>query len=270
MQREELLNQEEDSKKRLEEANRIIREQAALSQSQQQLQSQSTSTLGTKRPATELAEQPGLHQSHLSHHSQRPEPHVASDFKKIRTEESLPGKEFKSAVHSSDAPMPPPPPILPNSPPKQVKATPPMTEQEFLSTQTQDQVSTTSFSAQDEPHMADAGTSDQSAEPKRPVTISGPVTLHIQVPGAGPDDHMFLQWNFKGQIIALSIDDAESTSIKSIKDQLSRMLGNMPLNKMQLKNDHIGFLKDNYKLSDSVGSTVENIDLVPKVRGGRK
>lgn len=92
------------------------------------------------------------------------------------------------------------------------------------------------------------------------------VTLQVRV----PNDQAQMAWNFYGQIVSLSMN-AMST-VKTVKKELSRQhLNDMPPNKIQLKYVPTGaFLKDSMTLAAlNIGPT-GTLELVPKVRGGRK
>eukprot|EP00591_Stephanopyxis_turris_P008705 CAMPEP_0195523518 /NCGR_PEP_ID=MMETSP0794_2-20130614/22792_1 /TAXON_ID=515487 /ORGANISM="Stephanopyxis turris, Strain CCMP 815" /LENGTH=113 /DNA_ID=CAMNT_0040653535 /DNA_START=48 /DNA_END=389 /DNA_ORIENTATION=+ len=113
------------------------------------------------------------------------------------------------------------------------------------------------------------------------MTIIAPtqktVTLSISIPNT-PD--FSSSWNFNGQTITLSNIPTSTTTIKQLKKLLSQQLNHMPVNKMQFKNQHIGFCKDGSLLKDlgrcineqdgDGDESVLMVDLVPKVRGGRK
>lgn len=76
------------------------------------------------------------------------------------------------------------------------------------------------------------------------------------------------EWHLEGQNVPLVV--AITSSAGDLKNQLSAQFGNMPTNKMQLKGDKQGFLKDSnslafYNLED--GSV---LSLLAKKRGGRK
>jgi len=61
------------------------------------------------------------------------------------------------------------------------------------------------------------------------------------------------------------------TKVKAIKQQIRVKLGDMPVNKMQLKSPEIGFLKDSLSLAYlNIGPNNNSLSMVPKVRGGRK
>ena len=98
------------------------------------------------------------------------------------------------------------------------------------------------------------------------------ITLTIRAPPENQDTQM-QQWGMKGQSIVLFVEDAQERTVKSIKENVHQQLGGLiPLNKMQLKIGRMGqFLKDAQKIGQLEGITdAEVIDLVPKVRGGRK
>ena len=92
------------------------------------------------------------------------------------------------------------------------------------------------------------------------------VTLQVRI----PTDMTHMAWNFYGQIVSLTVHVSSLT--KAVKQELSRVhLNGMPPNKIQLKHAERGiFLKDGQSLAAlniGPGSTLE---LVPKSRGGRK
>jgi hypothetical protein len=79
-----------------------------------------------------------------------------------------------------------------------------------------------------------------------------------------------MAWNFNGQIVSLSVN--VMSKVKEVKEQLSRThLNSMPANKIQLKSVKAGaFLKDSLSLAQlNIGPTA-TMELVPKIRGGRK
>ncbi|KAK1744933.1 splicing factor 3A subunit 1 [Skeletonema marinoi] len=98
------------------------------------------------------------------------------------------------------------------------------------------------------------------------ATLSNPdnVPICIQV----PHDSSNADWNFNGQIVDVSL--AASAKMKAVKEALKPMLGNMPMNKMQLKHPTTGFLKDNFALAHYNIGPMTTLELVPKTRGGRK
>jgi hypothetical protein len=55
-----------------------------------------------------------------------------------------------------------------------------------------------------------------------------------------------------------------------VKAALKPQLGNMPMNKMQLKHSQQGFLKDTFSLAHYNIGPMTTLELVPKTRGGRK
>ena len=83
-----------------------------------------------------------------------------------------------------------------------------------------------------------------------------------------PVDNNYLQWNFLGQLLSIEVN--AMTTIKSVKEIIQKDLGGMPVNKMQLKSTEGVFLKDGNTLASlHIGPTAV-LELVPKVRGGRK
>lgn len=85
------------------------------------------------------------------------------------------------------------------------------------------------------------------------------ITLTIRSPEAKP--------------VVLVIEDAQKRTVKSIKESVHQQLGGtIPVNKMQFKVGRLGlFLKDASFIGNVEGiMDAETIDLIPKVRGGRK
>lgn len=83
-----------------------------------------------------------------------------------------------------------------------------------------------------------------------------------------PNDPANAAWNFGGQTIELTAGSA--TKVKGVKEMLREELGFMPVNKMQIKHPFAGFMKDGNSLGFfNVGPDMV-LDLVPKIRGGRK
>ena len=98
------------------------------------------------------------------------------------------------------------------------------------------------------------------------ATLSNPedVPICIQV----PRDSSNSDWNFNGQIVDISL--TASSKLKEVKAALKPQLGNMPMNKMQLKHSTAGFLKDTFSLAHYNIGPMTTLELVPKTRGGRK
>jgi len=109
--------------------------------------------------------------------------------------------------------------------------------------------------------------------PVRPATPPASVTLIIRAPEFDLSEQ-FKQWGLHGQSMTLENLSSDSTTVKFVKEQVRMQLtqNQMPLNKMQLRLVSTGaFLKDAQKLAEIEGiSVVEELELVPKVRGGRK
>jgi splicing factor 3A subunit 1 len=90
------------------------------------------------------------------------------------------------------------------------------------------------------------------------------VSLTVQI----PNDPSNSGWNFNGQSISLSVD--AMSKVKDVKTELQSHLGGMPTNKMQLKDENTGFLKDGKSLAYfNIGPTA-TLELIPKTRGRRK
>jgi hypothetical protein len=95
--------------------------------------------------------------------------------------------------------------------------------------------------------------------PKREVTVQ------VRI----PNDASQMAWNFYGQAVSLVLD--VSSTIMQVKQSVSTIhLNGMPVNKIQLKND-AGFLNNNNQTlaALNIGPT-GTLELLPKVRGGRK
>jgi splicing factor 3A subunit 1 len=110
-----------------------------------------------------------------------------------------------------------------------------------------------------------------------PVEPPASVTFTILAPDAGEScghKDQFQQWGLRGQSLTLDELPSDGTTVKSLKEMVRSRLteGKMPLNKMQLRLVSSGaFLKDVVVLSNIEGiRSVEDLELVPKVRGGKK
>jgi splicing factor 3A subunit 1 len=90
------------------------------------------------------------------------------------------------------------------------------------------------------------------------------VSLRIQIPG----DPTNSAWNFNGQAVTLTVD--VMSKVKAVKIELQSHLGGMPTNKMQLKHESTGFLKDGVTLAHQNIGPSADLELIPKTRGGRK
>jgi len=91
------------------------------------------------------------------------------------------------------------------------------------------------------------------------------ILINIQV----PDDPSQESWNLNGQTISITVN--VMVKVKAIKQQIMSQLGSMPVNKMQLKNSTLGFLKDSVSLAYlNIGPNDNSLELIPKVRGGRR
>lgn len=233
---EDALSREE-SKKRLEDANRVLREQAL----------DSSTPMGPSLPGIPTRQQPIVKPNHpppsFDGFAQQP------DAKKARL----------------DMPPPPPPPPPPPSmiPTTLVKPPPP----ESLPKSAPGEVDPFAAALDDAPFGASGNSSEPLSEAAFVASLARPeVTLQIRI----PNDPVQMAWNFYGQIVSLTVN--VMTNVKEAKQELSRIhLNNMPVNKIQLKSSDKGvFLKDNLTLAAlNIGPTA-TLDLVPKTRGGRK
>lgn len=93
---------------------------------------------------------------------------------------------------------------------------------------------------------------------------SGPVPIHIQIPSEGGD----VKWGFHGQILQLSVE--MKNSIGDVKQQLSEILGGMPVSKMKLKNITHSVMKDSNSLAFYNVSPASIVELAIRERGGRR
>ena len=97
----------------------------------------------------------------------------------------------------------------------------------------------------------------------------GAVSVRVRA----PVDDSNPAWGLMGQVVVLEVGSV-MRSVKELKEQLSPQLGEMPVNKMQLKSLEQGvFLKDtqslaSYNLGDPDSPVV--LELSVRSRGGRK
>ena len=99
------------------------------------------------------------------------------------------------------------------------------------------------------------------------ATLEKPdVTLNVRV----PNDATQMAWNFYGQIVSVTVD--VMTKVKDVKAELSKQhLNDMPPNKIELRDDTSGFLKNNQTLAALNIGPVGNLEMKVKQRGsGRK
>jgi splicing factor 3A subunit 1 len=90
------------------------------------------------------------------------------------------------------------------------------------------------------------------------------VSLRIQF----PEDPSASAWNFNGQVVTLMVD--VMSKVKAVKMELQSHLGGMPTNKVQLKHEGTGFLKDGVTLAHHNIGPSADLELILKTRGGRK
>jgi hypothetical protein len=112
---------------------------------------------------------------------------------------------------------------------------------------------------------AEPTTTEPLSEEDFAASLDSPtVSITVQV----PNDPSNSGWNFNGQTVSLSVD--VMSKVKAVKTELQSHLGNMPTNKMQLKDENAGFLKDASSLAHyNIGPTA-TLELKTKTRGKRK
>jgi splicing factor 3A subunit 1 len=99
------------------------------------------------------------------------------------------------------------------------------------------------------------------------ASLSKPeMTIQIRV----PNDPTQMAWNFYGQIVSMSTN--VMAHVKAVKSELSSLhLNGIPTNKIQLKNPSTGaFLRDNVTLAAHNIGPSTTLELVPRARGGKK
>jgi splicing factor 3A subunit 1 len=247
LQEQDLLSQEADSKKRLEEANRIIREQGQGTSSVFSAVGPTlpTSASGirkdapigpsmeatTEEPATKKAkvvtyapavlQQPPLGMDSAA--AAVAGPSIASNDMELVD-------PFAAAATGAAAP--------------QVAAAP------------------SSFSSNPQQEML-------IPEAEFAALLGGKTEITIQI--RVPNDPSQMAWNFYGQIVSIAVN--VMSQVKHVKEELSKAhLNGMPANKIQLKNPTTGtFLKDGVTLAAlNIGPSSSTLELVPRARGGKK
>jgi len=252
---EELHTREEESKRRLEDANRIIREQAQMPQPRPNvLVSSSTAAQYSQSEQSGQMITPSALQTML-----HPKPDILLPVSKKAKEDfsSVPtsGAYFHSSTVNREM-------LDPITTPQITSIVPaPLAAQE-ISENAGEVVDGTSGMA---PGGDEETTPTILSEEDFIKSLSDPtVTLSISVP-SDPNT----AWNLNGQTLSVSVH--VTTKIKVVKQQLQSQLAGMPVNKMQLKSPSIGFLKDMLSLAFlNIGVDNNSLELVPKTRGRRK
>lgn len=316
-QEQELLNKEKDSKRKLEEANRIIREQAQqqqqpppshmTSQFQQQQQVPLPGSAVGPGPFPGASRGPGAGRGGAMHMmGQNMEP-AAKRPRMMNTNNT-----------GTSVPPPPPPPLpASSSSSQQSAAMPPRRRQQqplgmnlppprggnpMGESMSQPGVVTAGINNSNQIGSSSTtnvtgtdGPSDAAKQPQPPTapptTTTKPkqilseqdfistilngskeISLQIRI----PNDPSQMAWNFYGQMITLE-NVVVMSKVKEIKMSLSKLhLNDMPANKIQFKDPTTGlFLKDNMTLASlNIGSvppsSITTLDMLPKIRGGRK
>lgn len=237
-QEQELLDKEKASKRRLEEANRIIRDQAS---------------------------QPG---------PPLPPPRSASNVPAAQPPPGIVGMEPAAKRMRMDGlpPGPPPPPMTGIPPPTTTVFPPPPSQ---APNQAATGMEPSQNPMADARLPSNPAMVMESAAPTKTLlseadfrdSLSKPeVTLQIRI----PNDPSQMAWNFYGQILSLSVN--VMSKVKEVKADLSRLhLNGMPVNKMQFKDTSAGFLSNNNQslAALNIGPTA-TLELIPKTRGGRR
>ena len=90
------------------------------------------------------------------------------------------------------------------------------------------------------------------------------VTLEIQI----PNDPTQATWNFHGQTVSVQVN--VKSTIKTVKEQLRGQLNGIPVTKLQLKHNLLGFPKDASTLAELNLGPLVNLEMVPRKRSRRK
>ncbi len=244
------MNQEENAKRRLEDANRLIREQS----------------VAPEPPTAAAVGLAPLQMPAPSVTHERP-PMELPDPKRVRADDVPglgPGPGPGAQTQTMSLQMPPPVQVQVQH--AQVQGTLQQQQQQEQQQQQQQQSQIPPPPPTPDEHDTDVVQTTKLSEVDFARSLEDPtVTLSIVV----PNDESYASWNFNGQTLKVSVD--VMTKIKGLKQKLQAQLGDMPLNKMQLKSPDVGFLKDAFSLAKlNIGSHSKPIELVPKVRGGRK
>lgn len=287
---EELLSQEEENRRRLEEANRIIREQAMMAPQGPTMPpplTTTTTTGGAKPVTTTIQPASSSHVTTISTTSlpssqvptappysgvptaptlDHPAPTqgnsdvFAPAVKKQKLMDTSPATLASPPSDGMPAPPPPPSAAVPSvSSPSTVALPPPPLPP--------NNNNDTSSAAAAPPDAASASSGDKLlSESEFMATLPNPTSVPIAV--RIPNDSSFASWNFRGQTIALSVN--VKNRVKSLKESLSSYLGGMPINKMQLRRQGNFFLRDASSMASMNIGQGDVLELLPKLRGGRK
>ncbi|KAL7540584.1 hypothetical protein ACHAWF_007658 [Thalassiosira exigua] len=256
--RDELADQRADAERKLDEANRIVREQAWRGQAGPQLQPQPQPPVqrpprppvgATPVPPPPPPGAPPLPPPGAPPPPPGPPPPEEPAAKRHKAE------ELRSVPPSLAAPMPVVPP--PAMPPSGVALgmPPPAAPAPAVGT------------VAPPPPPPAATQNEPLSEADFLAALSDPdeVPLCIRV----PHDPFNSGWNFNGQTVDVTVK--ATSTVKELKNLLREQLGGMPPNKMQLKHPKWGFLnKDALSMAHFNVGPMATLDLVPKTRGGRK
>lgn len=236
---QDLLTKESDPKKRLEEANRIIRAQ------QQSAVGPSLPSAPPRNVAAASAAATGVR--HAAPHQPSIEPPAKRSRVDVVTTTieapPMPGQTAPATGAVTGAY--PAPPVTTTA----------VTEDPFAA------AATTAAVPNKEGPKTLLPASEFAASLSEPS-----VTLQVRI----PNDPMQMAYNFYGQVVALTTD--VMSTVKAAKQELAKThLNSINANKIQLKNTSTGtFLKDSMTLAAlNIGPTA-TLELVPRARGGRK
>ncbi|CAB9526684.1 Splicing factor 3A subunit 1 [Seminavis robusta] len=232
----DILSGETDAKKRLDEANRIIREQSQRGVGPSLPQPVQPTMNAAPMPPPPPPPPP-------KHPLEQP---MEPDAKRQRLDGAVDPAAAVPGGLPMQAPLPPPPSGVPPPPPLQAPPEHPAADP--------------MAPLPDTPKNGELLPADEFVK-----TLNKPeVTLQVRI----PNDRSQMAWNFYGQIVSLSVD--VMSKVKVVKQELSRAhLNGMPANKIQLKTS-TGFLKDSTTLAQlNIGPTA-TVEMIPKTRGGRK
>jgi splicing factor 3A subunit 1 len=247
LQEHDLLTKESDSKKRLAEANRVIREQGQ-------------SSVGPFLPALAPQPQPPFQQQPTL----KPPPAVPAEAGGAEPPPSKRPRVDKITMVEAP-PLPTTTSRIPAPPSFDAMAVVPPIDPTTAALE--GPLAGVGESALTPSAAATASAVPLLSESEFAASLGSPdVTLQVRI----PNDRTQIAWNFYGQTVAHAAN--VMSTVKQVKQQLSEMhLNGMPPNKIQLKASSTGaFLKDNLTLAAlNIGPTA-SLELVPRARGGRK
>lgn len=230
IQEQDLLSQEKGSKRRLEEANPIIREQA-YQQPVEKTQLVSA-TVGPNFPSMAGSGEPATKRLRLENNTIPPPPPPMMDGR------------YDGATVLADT----------------QKASMGVTTVNHTTDQIANTPLTTAASEGDSAETKMLSESEFAASLTKPE-----VTLQIRI----PNDPSQMAWNFYGQILSMTVNVMSKVKEVKAELSRTHLNG-MPSNKIQFKDAKSGFLNNGMTLASlNIGPTA-TVELIPKTRGGRK